>query len=152
MYDTALLIHSWLRWAVLVFGLLAVARAVAGRSSRQWSRADDRIGALFTGMLDLQMLIGVIMYFAMSPITREAMRDMGAAMANSSLRFWAVEHPVGMLVGLALAHIGRARIRKATDAARKHRIALIFFTLALVVIALSIPWPGRAYGRPLLRF
>ena len=73
-------------------------------------------------------------------------------MANTGLRFWTVEHPFGMLIGVALAHIGRGRIRKTRDAVRKHRTALIFFTLALIVIVISIPWPGRPIiGRPLFR-
>ena len=153
MYNAALNAHSWIRWAILLFGLIAIARAISGRASgRPWSRADDRMGAFFAGALDLQMLIGLIMYFALSPITKEGIRDIGAAMANIGLRFWTVEHPFGMLIGVALAHVGRARIRKTPDAVRKHRTALIFFTLALIVIVISIPWPGRPIvGRPLFR-
>ena len=42
MYNAALMTHSWLRWAVLVFGLLAIARALAGQmGGRPWSRADE---------------------------------------------------------------------------------------------------------------
>jgi hypothetical protein len=153
MYDAALHAHSWLRWLVLLLGLVAVARAFMGRSSgRPWAAADDLVASSFVGLLDLQLLIGLVMYFALSPITTEGMRDMGAAMANSGLRFWTVEHPFGMIVGIALAHIGRSRIRKTTDAVRRHRTALIFFTLALIVIVISIPWPGRAViGRPFFR-
>jgi hypothetical protein len=153
MYDAALHAHSWLRWLVLLLGLVAVARAFMGRSSgRPWVAADDVVASSFIGLLDLQLLIGLVMYFALSPITTAGMRDMGAAMANTGLRFWAVEHPFGMLVGIALAHIGRSRIRKTADAVRRHRTALIFFTLALIVIVISIPWPGRAIvGRPMFR-
>jgi hypothetical protein len=153
MYDAALHAHSWLRWIVLLVGLAAIARAIGGRSSgRPWGRADDRLGAAFVGLLDLQLLIGLVLYFALSPITKEGMRDIGGAMANTGLRFWTIEHPFGMIVAIALAHIGRTRIRKATDAARRHRTALIFFTLALIVIVITIPWPGRAIiGRPLFR-
>jgi len=153
MYDIALHAHSWLRWLVLLLGLVAVARAFAGRSSgRPWSRSDDQIGAAFVGLLDLQLLIGLVMYFALSPITKEGMRDMGAAMANTGLRFWTVEHPFGMFLAIAVAHIGRVRIRKATDAVRRHRTALVFFTIALILIVISVPWPGRAItGRPLFR-
>jgi hypothetical protein len=153
MYDAALHAHSWLRWFVLLVGLVAIARAILGRSGgRPWSRADDRLGAAFVGLLDLQLLIGLVLYFALSPITKEGMRDIGGAMANTGLRFWAIEHPFGMIVAIALAHIGRTRIRKTTDAARRHRTALIFFTLALIVIVITIPWPGRAIiGRPLFR-
>ena len=73
-------------------------------------------------------------------------------MANTGLRFWTVEHPFGMIVAIAVAHIGRSRIRKTTDAVRRHRTALIFFTIALIVIVITIPWPGRAIiGRPMFR-
>jgi hypothetical protein len=67
------------------------------------------------------------------------------------MRFWTIEHPFGMLLGLALAHVGRARIRKTADAVRRHRVALIFFTLAMIAVLATIPWPGRPYGRPLIR-
>ncbi len=152
MYNAALTTHSWLRWAVLVLGLLAIARALAGHmSGRPWSQADDRTARFFTTSLDVQMLLGVVLYFALSSITSEGMRDMGAAMGSAGMRFWTVEHPFGMLLGLALAHVGRARIRKTADAMRRHRVALIFFTLSMLVILATIPWPARTFGRPLFR-
>jgi hypothetical protein len=152
MYNALLATHSWLRWAVLLIGLLAIARALAGHlGGRPWGGADDRIARFFTTSLDVQMLLGVILYFALSPVTGEGLRDFGAAMGNAGMRFWTVEHPFGMLLGLALAHVGRARIRKTADAVRRHRVALIFFTLSMLVILATIPWPARAYGRPFFR-
>ena len=152
MYDIALHAHSWLRWLALIAGAYAVVRGFTGRSGRRiWTRTDDRVGAIFTGLLDLQMLIGLLLYFALSPITRAAMADFGAAMGNSGLRFWAVEHPFGMIVAIVLAHAGRARVRKITADQRKHGTAAVFFTLALIAILLSIPWPGMPQGRPLFR-
>jgi hypothetical protein len=44
------------------------------------------------------------------------------------------------------------RIRRATDARQRHRIAAIFFGLALVIIFITIPWPGLPYARPLIRW
>jgi hypothetical protein len=52
---------------------------------------------------------------------------------------------------VALAHVGRVRIRRAVDAAAKHRTALLFFGLALLAMVLSIPWPGLISGRVLFR-
>jgi hypothetical protein len=151
MYSFVLLIHSWLRWAVLVAGLIAVVRGLGGWSgARQWTRVDERAGFWFTMLLNLQMLLGLVLYFFLSPFTAEALSDFGAAM-KTGLRFWAVEHVFGMILGLAFAHIGRARISKAA-ASRKHRVAAIFFGLALLAILLSIPWPGMSNGRPLFRF
>jgi hypothetical protein len=152
MYILMIAIHSWIRWAVLLFGMIAIARAIAGRSGRPWTSGDDRAGMLFITALDLQVLVGLLLYFALSPISLQGLRDMGAAMSNASLRFWTVEHPAQMILGVVLAHIGRARTRRTTDAVKRHRAALIFFTLAILVILLSIPWPGREIGRPLFRF
>jgi len=57
---------------------------------------------------------------------------------------------VGMLAGLALAHIGRAKARRASDDRRQRRRAAIYFTLAILIVVLSAPWPFLPYGRPLL--
>ena len=101
--------------------------------------------------VDLQMLVGLLLYFILSPITAIALSDFGAAMASSTLRFWAVEHTFGMVVAMALVHIGRVRIRKATSPDRRRRLAAIFYGLALLAIVAAIPWPGTPAARPLLR-
>jgi hypothetical protein len=153
MYGLVLLIHSWLRWAVLLAGMVAAARGIGGwRRRKPWTLRDERAGLWFTIALDIQMLLGLLLYFALSPITRAALGDIGAAMANSALRFWAVEHVVGMIAGVAFAHIGRTRIHKTGDDGRRHRLAAIFFTLALLAIVISIPWPGTPNARPLFRW
>ena len=152
MYPLMLVVHSLLRWVVLAAGLVAFGRALAGmRARRAWTAGDDRAGQVFVGTLDLQLLIGLLLYFGLSPITRAAMQDFGAAMGNSMLRFWAVEHILGMVIAVALAHVGRVRVRKTTDPLRRHKLAAIFFGLALIAIFATIPWPGMPAGRPLFR-
>jgi hypothetical protein len=152
MYSAALFTHSWIRWVVVLAGLYAFVRSVLGATRRSpWTPADDRAGFWFVTALDLQMLIGLILYFLLSPLTTSALRDFGGAMKDPIQRFWAVEHVMGMIIGIALAHIGRARAQK-TDSLRRHRVAAIFFGLALLVIFASIPWPGSPQGRPLLHW
>ena len=151
MYLTTLALHSLLRWAILIVGVIAVARGVGGLTRhRPWAPADDKAGRWFVALLDLQMLVGLLLYISLSALTAAALRDMGTAMGNPSLRYWAVEHPVGMVIAIAFAHIGRARIRKAPNDAARHRTAVVFFTLALLALLMSTPWPGTAHGRPLL--
>ena len=150
MYETVLLVHSWVRWAILLFGLLAVFRAIAGWSgARPWTAADDKAGLFFIIALDIQLLLGLLLYFAYSPYTTLAMDHFGSAMRTPDLRFWAVEHPFGAIVGIVLAHVGRVRIRKTADLVRRHRLAVIFFGLALLAILISVPWPGTSNARPL---
>lgn len=149
MYSTILMAHSWVRWAVVLAGAYALIRGLAGWSRRRgWFPGDDRAGLLFTIALDLQLLLGVLLY-SISPFTTAAFEGFGAAMRVPALRYWAVEHPFGMLIGLVLVHVGRVRIRKAADVASKHRRAVIFFGLALAIIVFSIPWPGMRNGRSL---
>jgi hypothetical protein len=152
MYNAFLAIHSLLRWVVLLAAVFAVARSIAGWSSRRsWTPTDERVSAWFTNSLNIQFLLGVFIFVALSPFAIPALRDWAGTMQNAALRFITVEHQVGMLIAIALAHIGRARIRKATDDVKRHRLAAIFFGISLVVILMSIPWPSMPGGRPLFR-
>ena len=152
MYDFTLLAHSWLRWLVLLAALAAVARAVSGVSTRRpWTPIDERAGQWLTGALDLQMLLGLLLYIFLSPVNKSGFVDMAAAMRAPDVRFFLADHPVGMIIAIALAHVGRTRIRKAADSESRHKRALLFFGFALVMILLSIPWPFLAAPRPLFR-
>jgi hypothetical protein len=152
MYSSALWLHSLLRWAVLLAGLVAWFRAAAGRTgNRPWTPQDDVWGLLLTISVDVQLLVGLVLYVFLSPITRLGIRNFAAAMQIPAARFFTVEHVAGMIIGIALVHVGRVKIRKATEARRKHQLAMIFFGIALVVIVLAIPWPGFPVARPLLR-
>jgi hypothetical protein len=130
----------------------ALVRAIRGRAGgAPWGAGDESAGRWFTISLDVQFLIGLLLYLFLSPYTMSAFRNMGEAMRDPLLRFFAIEHLIGMFAGIALAHIGRAKIRKASDPVRKHTLAIVFFTLALLLIAGSIPWPFMSTGRPLIR-
>ncbi|MEI8259627.1 MAG: hypothetical protein WCJ30_28510, partial [Deltaproteobacteria bacterium] len=88
-----LLIHSIARWIVIALGLVACGRAMAGwLGKRDWTPADNRAGLVFMVSIDLQILIGVVLYFAFSPLANIALQNFGAAMRDSTLRFYAVEH------------------------------------------------------------
>lgn len=151
MLTALLFLHNLLRWLVLVGGAAAVGTAFAGlRRGGRPSLAEARSGLVFTIALDTQVLIGLVMYGLGGSMARNAMAAGGAAMKDGVLRFWLVEHPFMMLAALALAHVGRVRVKRAADDASKHRRALVFFGLALLAVVLGMPWPFLAHGRPLL--
>lgn len=152
MYTLLLTVHSYLRWVVLLLALLVLVRALLGVMQRRpWTPDDDKAVKLFGISLDTQLLVGLIIYFFLSPFTMSAWSDIGGAMRDATTRFIVIEHQFGMLLAVAFTHIGRARIRKAMEGAKKHRTALIFIGLALLVMLVSIPWPGRPGGRELFR-
>lgn len=152
MLAPLLIVHSWLRWLVLLAAANAVGRAFAGsRSGRPWGPGDEQAGKWLVILFDIQFLIGLILYLALSPTTQAAFGDFGAAMKDSQLRFFAVEHLVGMFAAAALFHIGRKKTLTA-PAATRHKVALVFFGLALFITLVSIPWPFSPAPRGWFRF
>jgi heme A synthase len=149
MYLTVLFLHSWLRWLALIAGVGAIF-AVLGKGDAGLKGA-ERWGLIFMITLDIQMLLGLLLYGVLSPYTAAAMKDFGAAMRDPVLRFWAVEHLTMMVSAVVLVHVGRVLARKTADADKKRKRFLICFGLAVLLILLGIPWPGMASGRPLFR-
>src|SRR5436190_24379998 len=119
MYTLVLGLHSWLRWAALVAGVAATFTSFSDRSPSTGSSRADMWGLVLMTLLDLQMLLGLLLYLVLSPFTAEALRDFGAAMKSPGLRFFAVEHLALMLVAVVMAHVGRVMGRKATTADAK---------------------------------
>ena len=151
MYTLVLTLHSWLRWVALVAGVAATVTTLSDKSAAAAPGRADLWGLVLMMALDVQMLLGLLLYLVLSPFTAEAMGNFGAAMRNPGLRFFAVEHLALMLAAVILAHVGRVLARNAaTPEARRLRM-LGCFGLATVLMLLGMPWPGMASGRPLFR-
>jgi putative Ca2+/H+ antiporter (TMEM165/GDT1 family) len=141
MYTGFLHLHDTLRWLVLLSLVATLVKYASGWLGNQpWKKADNTLGIVFTSLMDLQLLTGLVLYFFLSPVTKLAMSDFGAAMKNADLRFYAVEHLAMMLIAVILVHIGRAKSKKAKTDLAKFKTATIFFLIALVVILAAIPW------------
>lgn len=154
MYPLMLALHSWLRWAVVIVGVVAVARFTWGwLGGRKWEALDGRLSSIFPALLDVQLLVGLVLYFFVSPITTGALRDFSAAMGNAVIRFYVVEHLFGTLVALIIAHVGSVLVKRRAPGPARWRAATVVFGLALIVILLTIPWPFMAAGmnRPWFR-
>lgn len=141
MYTGFLHLHDTLRWLLLLSLVVTLIKYLVGWMGNQpWKKSDNVLGIVVTSLMDLQLLIGLVLYFFLSPITKLAMSDFGAAMKDSGLRFYAVEHFLMMLIAVILVHIGRAKSKKAKTDLGKFRIATIFYLCALVLILVAIPW------------
>jgi hypothetical protein len=145
MYTTLLVLHSLLRWAVLLAGILAVVRAFS--RGRGWTPSHDAAGKWYVMTLDVQLLIGLLLY-GLSPIVRAAFSDISATMRLDVLRFFAIEHITAMVIAVALAHIGRSRVRRAPSESVRFRAAAVFYTLSFLSVLIGIPWPFVPAGRP----
>ena len=153
MYSVLLFLHSWLRWLVLGAGLVAVYRAGVGWSgSRPFGKADNAVGASFVGFILLQVIIGLGLYFGLSPYGLKGMQQPGG-MHDATTRFFGVEHLAVMLLAAVVAQVGRSLSKRRRDDLARHKTAFIYYGLALLLVLLMIPWglwnPARPLGRGL---
>jgi hypothetical protein len=152
-YSIVLTLHSFVRWVLVIVAIVAVARAFAGwLGKKEWATLDGQLGMLLSSAADLQMLLGLILYIFLSPLTQAVFKDFGAAMSDPVLRYWGVEHIVMLFAAVVLIHIGQMMARRA-EAALKYKWAAIFFGLALLAMLVAIPWPFLPVGsgRPWIR-
>lgn len=135
-------LHNVLRWVVLIAGVIAVVRALMA-NGKPYNRVP---GTVFMASLHVEVLLGLILYFGVSGLTAAFRADPGAGMKVAMLRFYGVEHLLGMLVAAVLATIGSARARRATTDPARNKAAAVFFGIALLLILVTIPWPFRGDG------
>jgi mono/diheme cytochrome c family protein len=151
-HGVVLALHSSARWLVLGLLALLMVRAFAGwRRAREWTRTDERTHAAFVGMLDLQLALGLVLYVFLSPLSQAFFDDPGAAMKVSELRFFGMEHALGMLVAVTIFHVARTRSKKRSEGRLRHRFVLSTALPAFAVMFVSVPWPFLPVKRPLVR-
>jgi len=146
MYEIILAIHNIIRWIALLLLVVVVVRSFIGWfSKREWSETDRKLGKFTTITLDVQLLLGLLLYIFFSSTTKAAFQDFGAAMQVNDLRYFAVDHALLMLLAFFFAHLGSALPKRVENSNVKFRRAAIWFTLALLLILAGMPW-----ARPLL--
>lgn len=151
MYATVLALHSWIRWIALVAGVGATLGVLRDKARFSDSLA-DRWGMALMMALDIQMLLGLMLYLAISPNMQAILNHFRDSMTFPASRFWAVEHISSMMLAVILVHLGRVLARNAATPAAKRMRLLICFGLATTLMIVGMPWPGRPGGRPLFRF
>ena len=147
IYPQLLAFHGLVRWFVLAAAIAATLVAFAGWSGTKPAGKLRLFTVIFVIAMDVQFLIGLALYFWLSPVTKAAFADFAAAMKDKELRFFTVEHTLMMVLALVCAHIGAALSRKGRTDQKKFRGAAIAYTISLILILGGIPW-----WRPLLRY
>lgn len=147
--QTILVLHNLVRWLILLFGFGAIINAISGLTGkRPYSANDNRSNLLFMIFCDIQLLLGLILYFNngwFNQLTSNAK----VVMKDAALRFYTVEHTLMMILAIILVHIGRSSVKRAATDSQKHKRMLVYFGIAMLLILAAIPWPFRAgIGRP----
>ncbi|RYD54618.1 MAG: hypothetical protein EOP56_18685 [Sphingobacteriales bacterium] len=149
MQQGLLHLHNFLRWVVLLFALLTIIRSMGGLGGKKAFTSGDRKTAMFLMIsADIQLLLGFALYFMKGWAT--VIASGADIMSNKYNRFFAVEHLTGMLIAIILIHIGYSSAKKNIPDAAKFKKLFWFTLIAVLIILITIPWPGRELiGRPL---
>lgn len=147
MYTGMLHLHSFGRWVVLILLLLAIFKHLTA-GNRPYTKGDARTSLFLMIASDIMLLVGIYLFFASDRAGYGLIKNSGMAqvMSDAVSRFFVVEHQIGMILGIALIHIGKAQGKKNLADSAKHRRTAIFYIVALLIILASIPWPFREIG------
>ncbi|MBI2966958.1 MAG: hypothetical protein HYY40_03985 [Bacteroidetes bacterium] len=150
MNEIILYIHSLLRWLVLGFLIWSLIISYNGWTfKRHVTGKENRIYLLALIIAHIQLLVGITNLILNLTIA-EFPGGFGTVMKDAHLRFFFVEHPLLMLIGVAILTIGRIYSKKIFNSYRMHKRYFIFLVISLIVIFYSIPWPFSAIPRPLI--
>ncbi len=144
LYSILLHAHSIGRWILLLLLLIAIFNSlVAGQ--RPFIKSDARTGLILMIVADTMLLIGLALWYwgPKGFHLIESAGGFGNAMKDPVTRFYAIEHITGMIIAIVLLHIGKAQARKPIGDKAKHNRTMLFYTLALLIILFTIPWPFR---------
>jgi len=87
-----LMLHSIVRWVIVVVGLFALIKFLVGMARKsEFAKMDRGLSAGFSGLMDLQVLLGFIFFFWNGSVV-------GYPMTR-------IEHMITMLIAAAVAHV-----------------------------------------------
>lgn len=120
-------LHSLWRWVVLIVVVVALIRGISGWArGGPWTGADRTLGLLTTSTIDIQVVLGLLLY--------------GATQAwKGQTAFIAYIHPLVMIVALVIIHIANSRAKRLDSPVARHRTFTVGLIVALVLITAAIP-------------
>jgi len=117
--------HSGWRYVVIFVVLVVLVKFLIGWIGRaQWSQWDQRLGAATPGVFDVQVLLGLVLWIVAS----------GWQLAPRL----AWEHPLTMLLALAIVHATWMMVKRTAAADRKFRLGLLGYLAGAVVMGVGV--------------
>jgi hypothetical protein len=121
-----LTLHSIVRWLVVIVAVIAMVRyALVMASKAQSSGMDRGLISGYTGLLDLNVLLGLILIIGLGEW--ETVQ---------------IEHAVTNIIAVVVAHVFAQRAKKIEDAKLKARTNLLGVVISLVIIVVGVALVG----------
>jgi hypothetical protein len=120
--EILLLIHSLLRWLIVIVGVIALVKFVIGLAQKSaFGKMDRGLSSSFSGLMDLQVTLGLL-YFLIT------------GFGGVGFPPYRIEHAVTMLIAAGVAH-APSMFKKT---ANKYVVALGAVVGALVLVYIGV--------------
>jgi hypothetical protein len=120
-----LMVHSIVRWLVVLVGVIAAVRAVLVMTGRPGNKMDRGLMSGFTGLMDLNVLLGLILIIGLG-----------------EWELVQIEHAVTNTIAVVVAHVFVARAKKIEDPKRKAQFHLLGVVVSLAIIVVGVALVG----------
>lgn len=152
MYTTLLVLHSAFRWLVLFCIVFTILRTYQGlRKGKLFSSADNAWRHWTATVGHIQLIIGIILY-TQSPLTIFFWTKPDQGFKSVELTFYGLIHFGIMFLAIVVLTIGSALAKRKKSDREQFKTVLVWFSVALLLIFLAIPWPfSPLSARPLIR-
>jgi hypothetical protein len=139
MYGTFLLLHSLVRYFVLILLIVLIVKSFTGwQGKKEFTGADNKISLFTLIFTHIQFLLGLILYFISPFVVFGGERD-------ATSRYWTMEHISMMLIAVVLITVARSTSKRMTDSTSKHKRLFILNIIALIVIVAAIMMAKRGF-------
>ena len=131
-------LHGSFRYVVLLLVLAALILAFRGLSAKKSFTDGQRKVTLWALIAThVQLVLGLVLYLGQWGMYRLMLQDM----SNPEARFKALEHPIGMILGIVCITLGYSLAKRAATDKGKHLRVAIWMGLGLLIVFAQIPWP-----------
>jgi hypothetical protein len=128
-----LIIHSYLRWLILIVALVAVIKfAIGWRRGGAFQKMDRGLASGFSGLMDLQATLGLVFLI-------------WNGLAGTGFPMFRIEHAVTMTVAAAVAHLHV--LWKNADDKKRFRNLLFIILDTLIIVFIGVARLPGGWGR-----
>lgn len=122
--------HSGWRYIVLLVAAIVIIKLLIGWLTKgEWQKLDQGLGAAFPIIMDIQLLMGLILFGAsLAQINGSWRRSLGMR----------GEHFVIMLLAIIVAHVAWSRVKKSDESSTKFQTGAIGFLISGLLLAFGV--------------
>ena len=152
MYGYLLIIHSYLRWIVVGFLLFGLIFIILKKSKKAiYTTKDYQLFKAIKNVFNLQFLVGFLL-LTQSPMVKAFWSQVGQAVKWREIRFFGLEHPFMMILGVLLLNVFTHKTIDKIGTANFFNYLLVRYLIILFILFVSVPWSFSPFtARPNFR-